>query len=84
MPLLVGSIKPHHRVGRDGGVHGVAASLEHLHAGTRGQYLAGRDDAEARGHLRPARERTILRSSRPSSMRRPAARRRRQTRSVGA
>ena len=57
----------HHRVGRDGGVDGVAAALEHLHAGARGQHLAGRDDAETRGHLRPARERTVLAASRPSS-----------------
>ncbi len=50
----------HHRVGRDGGVDGVAAALEHLHAGAGGQHLAGRDDAQTRGHLRPAGEGTML------------------------
>ena len=39
--------QPDGGVGRDGRVDGVAAALEHLHAGARGQRLAGRDDAES-------------------------------------
>ncbi len=43
-----------HRVGRDHGVHGSAATLQHLHAGPRGERLARGDDAVFRSHARPA------------------------------
>ena len=42
----------HHRVGRDRGIHRVAAALENLHAGPRRQRLARRDDAVLGGDLR--------------------------------
>ena len=53
MPLYVRLDQPHHRVGRDRRVDGIAAALEHLHAGARGQRLARRDDAVFRRDLRP-------------------------------
>ena len=54
MPLHVRLDEPHHRVGRNGRVDGVAAALEHLHAGARRQRLAGGDDAEFCGDFRSA------------------------------
>ena len=45
MPLPVGSIRPIVGVRGDRRVDGVAAALEDLHAGARGQRLAGGDDA---------------------------------------
>ena len=43
MPFVVRLDQAHHRVGRNRRVDGVAAALEDLHAGPRGQRLAGRD-----------------------------------------
>ena len=48
----LGLDEAHHGVGGNRGVDGVAAALEDLHAGARGQRLAGRDDAVTRRDLR--------------------------------
>ena len=52
MPFDLRLDQTHHRVGRDRGVDGVAAALEDLHAGARGQRLAGGDDAVTRRDFR--------------------------------
>ena len=51
MPALCGSIDAEHRRGCDRGVDGVAAVLQHVEAGLRGQRLARGDDAVAGEHL---------------------------------
>ena len=51
-------------VGGDGGVDRVAAALENLHAGARGQRLAGGDDAEGRGDHRATDDRPAWRARR--------------------
>ena len=45
MPFVVRLDEAHHRVGGDGGIDGIAAALEDLDAGARGQRLARGDDA---------------------------------------
>ena len=58
MPFISGSTSPDHRVGGDRRVDRVAAALKDLHAGLRGERLAGGDDAEFRGDFRAPRERS--------------------------
>ena len=44
-PVHVRLDETHHGIGRNGRVHRVAASLEHLNASARGQRLTGGDNA---------------------------------------
>ena len=56
MPLPGRLHQPDGGVGGDGGVDGVAAALEDLHAGARRERLARGDDAERGRHDRAAHD----------------------------